>query len=74
MNARRCLNLISAAIRRRNARDLFFRWVVEGHSRQISFEEFKDRLKPQEKKSAEDILGETKNILENAKWQAHSLS
>lgn len=74
MNARRCLNLIDAAIRRRNARDLFFRWVVEGHSRQMSFDEFSERLKPQEKRSVDDILNETKNIMENTKWQARSLS
>lgn len=74
MNARRCLNLLDAAIKRRNARDLFFRWVIEGFSTKMPFDEFMAKLKPQKKQSADEILTETKKLMENATWQHHSLS
>lgn len=74
MNARRFLDLIGAATKRRNERDLFFRWVVERYSTQIPFDEFVELMKPQRKKTAEEILDDTKNIMETATWQVHSLS
>ena len=62
------------ALKRKNDRDLFFRWVMEGHSQRVSFEEFKKGLMPVKKESKEEILLRTQRILEGATWQPHSLS
>ena len=71
---RRFINLTVAALKRKNDRDLFFRWVIEGHSQRVSFEEFKKGLTPIKKESKEEILLRTQSILEGATWQPHSLS
>jgi hypothetical protein len=71
---RRFINLTVAALKRKNDRDLFLRWVVEGHSTRLSFEDFKKQLIPIRKESKEDILERTKDMMEKAQWQHHSLS
>ena len=71
---RRFINLTVAALRRKNDRDLFFRWVVEGHSTRMPFDEFKQKLIPIRKESKEDILERTREMMEKAQWQHHSLS
>ena len=63
-----------AALKRKNDRDLFFRWVVEGHSTRMPFDEFKQKLIPIRKESKEDILERTREMMEKAQWQHHSLS
>lgn len=73
-SARRVLNLTAAAMKRRNDRDLYFRWIMEGFSTQIPFDEYKAKLKPQKKKSAAEILSDTQTIMEGATWELHSLS
>lgn len=72
--ARRFVNLVASALKRKNDRDLFFRWVMEGMSLRMSFEDYKKALRPVPKESPESILDRTKNIMENAQWQHHSLS
>ncbi len=71
---RRFINLTVAALKRKNDRDLFFRWVVEGHSTRMPFDEFKQKLLPIRKESKEDILERTREMMEKAQWQHHSLS
>ena len=71
---RRFIRLLNTATKRRNARDLFFRWVAEGFSTRIPFDEYRAQLKPAETKSASEILLQTKNILEGTKWQPRSLN
>lgn len=61
-----------AAIKRKNDEKLFIRWVYEGFSAQIPFDEYKAKLKPIEKKSAKEILSYTQQIMEGASWQLHS--
>lgn len=71
---RRVINLIIALTKRKKDEKMFIRWVYEGFSAQIPFDEFKAKLKPIEKKSAKEILLHTQNIMEGATWQPHSLS
>jgi hypothetical protein len=70
--ARRFVNVVITALKRKNDRDLFFRWVMEGQSLRISFNEYKKALTPIKKESKDTILDRTKDIMENATWHHSS--
>ena len=73
-DARHFVKLVTSALKRKNDKDLFFRWVMEGYSTKISFDEYKDALKPIPNESEKEILERTKNIMDGVTWQHHSLS
>lgn len=60
--------LIEAALDACNREILMFRWIAEGHSRQMSYDEYLKMALPRKKseKSAEEILNEVEKMMN--KW------
>ncbi len=63
--------LTNAVFEAENEEIFMIRWIVEGHSRQMGFEEFKKMLiKPSnDKKSAEEILNSVEKMMNSTHWE-----
>lgn len=61
------LSLLELALQKREEELLFQRWVHDMQF-QMSFDEFRERLKPKPIKKEEEILADVKEILDLGGW------